>query len=231
MQSGVTLRLYGFAAVAAGALALGGCMGDRMTYGTGTPPGRQTLEDIGGLVSLGGNKQKPIVRYQPRPKVVAPPQVAALPAPESASADELANANWPKDPDEAKNARARAKLNKGTSLLPSDNPDVEVSGLPLSGKGDLRAMKVKPEDQAILDRENAEKADKIRAEIKAGESGVDANGNRVRKTLTEPPTAYREPDPGAPMEFKVTKKKFRWPWQKGDPNSAPEHLENANQQP
>jgi hypothetical protein len=230
MQSHLMVRLYGLAAIAAGSLALGGCMGDRMTYGTGTTPGKQTMDDITGLVSLGG-KSKPYVAYQPRPKIVAPPANAALPAPATASAEELANPNWPKDPDAAARQRALAKAKQGTSLLASDNADVEVSGLPSSGKGDLRKMLVKPGDQALLDRENASKAQKIRAEIKAGEVGIDANGNRVRKTLTEPPVAYREPDPGAPTEFKVTKKKFRWPWQKGDPNSAPERLENLQEQP
>jgi hypothetical protein len=225
------VRLFGLAAVAAGALALGGCMGDRITYGTGTTPGKQTVEDIGGLVSLGASKGKPYVNYQPRPKVVAPPTNAALPVPEKASAEELANANWPKDPDAAARERARARQKAGTSLVAADNPDIEVSGLPVSPRGDIRSLKVKPEDQAILDRQNATKADKIRAEIKAGEQGMDVNGNRVRKALTEPPTDYRKPDPGAPTEFAVAKKKFRWPWQKGDPNSAPEHLQGANEQP
>lgn len=229
MKSGLSVRLHGVAMVVGGGLLLGGCMGDRMTYGTGTTPGKQTVEDIGGLVSLGGSKGKQIVHYQPRPKVVAPPSSAALPAPQSASSEELANANWPKDPDAAKNARALQKYKRGTSLLPSDNPDVEVSGLPVMGKGDLRTMAVKPADQAMLDRNNADKAQKIRAEIKQGSAGVDANGNPIRKTLTDPPVDYRKPDPGAPTEFKVAKKKFRWPWQKADPDSAPEHLEKSDQ--
>lgn len=211
---------------AGSAIALSGCMGDRMTYGTGTSPGKQTVEDIGGLVMLGGNKH-PTVRYQPRPKIVAPPSNAALPAPSSNPA--LANANWPQDPDELARQQRLARAKEGTSLLPSDNPDVEISGLPTTGKGDLRAMKVSPEDQAILDAQNVGKANKIKAEIKAADIGVDANGNRIRKTLVDPPIAYREPDPNAPTEFKTTKKKFRWPWQKADPNDLPEKMEQPPQ--
>jgi hypothetical protein len=227
MQSRLMVRLFGLAAIAAGALALAGCMGERMTYGTGTTPGKQTLDDISGLVSLGASKSRPTVNYQPRPKIVAPPANAGLPPPQAS--EEIANANWPKDPDAAARARALAKAKKGTSLLPDDNPDTAVSGLPVSSKGDLRTMHTDGAQQALLDRENATKAEKIRAELKAGEMGLDTNGNRVRKTLTEPPTAYREPDPGAPTEFKTTKKKFRWPWQKADPDSVPERLENADQ--
>ncbi|MBN9008744.1 MAG: hypothetical protein J0H63_00970 [Rhizobiales bacterium] len=196
--------MSGLVAAAVSAVALGGCMGDRMTYGTGMTPGAQTVADVSGMVSLGGSK-KPIVRYQPRPKIVAPPAGAAL-----------ANANWPKDPDEQARQRALMKARAGTSLLPSDNPDVEVIGLPSTGKGDLRDQKIKPEDQAILDAQNVTKANKLRAEVKAAELGVDANGNRIRKTLTDPPVAYREPDAGAPTDFAVAKRKFRWPWQKAD---------------
>jgi len=212
--------------VAGSAVALSGCMGDRMTYGTGTSPGYQTVEDIGGLVSLGGGK-KPYVKYQPRPKIVAPPANAALPAPSSNG--ELANANWPKDPDEIARQQRLARAKEGTSLIPGDNPDVEISGLPTSAKGDLRAMKVSAEDQATIDAQNVDKANKIRAEVKAADGGVDANGNRIRKTLVDPPIAYREPDPGAPTEFKTAKKKFRWPWQKADPNDLPEKPEQPSE--
>ena len=44
MQSRLMVRLFGLAAIAAGALALAGCMGERMTYGTGTTPGKVTVE-------------------------------------------------------------------------------------------------------------------------------------------------------------------------------------------
>ncbi len=228
MKSALRARLPALVGVAVLAAALSGCMANRMTYGTGTAPGKQTLNDITGLVTFGtAGKRKQSIQYQPRPKVVAPPSVAALPAP--GSEVDVANANWPKDPDEAAMQRKRARAQAGTSLIPADNADVEISGLPKSSRGSLAPMLVKGEDQAMKDRENMDKAEKIRAELKSADAGVDGNGNRVRKTLTEPPIDYRVPDANAPVEFKVTKKKFRWPWQKADPNSAPEHLKEAGQ--
>lgn len=223
MNSALRARLSTLVGVAVVAAALSGCMGNRMTYGTGTAPGKQTLDDLAGIVTFGANKAKPKVAYQPRPKVVAPPANAALPQPGSDSG--MANANWPKDPDEAARQRKLAKDKGGMTLIPADSSAVDVSGLPKSGPGSLSQMLVKGEDQAMKDRDNMAKAEKIRAELKSADAGVDGNGNPVRKTLTEPPVDYRKPDPNAPLEFNVAKKKFRWPWQKADPNSAPEKLE------
>ncbi|MCP4306918.1 MAG: hypothetical protein GY788_18975, partial [bacterium] len=39
---------------------------------------------------------------------------------------------------------------------------------------------------------------------------VDANGNPVRTTLTEPPAEYRVPDPTAPEEFTAAKDEKWW---------------------
>ncbi len=198
-------------------------MGNRMTYGTGVSPGAQTLNDLTGLVAIGRSKGGNIA-YQPRPKVVAPPMTAALPKPGSDADAAVANANWPRDPDLIASQQKAARLRAGTSLLPSDHPDIEVVGLPKSDRGSLAAMEVDPSVQAEKDRANMLKAEKIRADIKASAAGVDANGNRIRATLTEPPVDYRVPDPNAPVEFKSVKKKFRWPWDKVDAASAPEHL-------
>ena len=55
---------------------------------------------------------------------------------------------------------------------------------------------------------------KLFADMKLAKSGsVDANGNPVRRYLTEPPADYRVPDPEAPTEITEKKKKtgFKWP--------------------
>ena len=64
---------------------------------------------------------------------------------------------------------------------------------------------------------------KLMAEAKSA-VGVDANGKPIRKTLSDPPVTYREPDPSAPTAFKSVKK-FHWPWQKKvEPDAVPTGL-------
>ena len=91
--------------VVALAVLLGGCIGN--TYGTGVSPGRQTLNDLTGLVSL-GSKQKQPVNYAPRPPIVAPPTTAELPKPGS----DPTPADWPQDPDQLAQQKELAAANE-----------------------------------------------------------------------------------------------------------------------
>lgn len=212
------------AALALMAVALGGCMGT--TYGTGVNPGAQTISDIGGLVDLGGHKT-PAIDYKPRPPLAAPPPGVAPPPPGSGGT--LASAgDWPNDPDAAAQARKagngrNAALGKNAEYAKTEaltDPGVKVPVQHATGviwtKSDGSA------EAAAGTREQDAKTRKLMADAKSSVS-VDANGNPIRKTLSDPPVTYREPDPSAPTAFKSVKK-HRWPWQKAEPDAVPTGL-------
>ena len=92
-----------------------------MTYGTGTTPGKQTVDDVAGMVSLSGKKQAAI-DYKPRGPIVAPPAAAALPTPGSEMV--ATGPDWPRDPDALNAARKAAA---GTALRSAPIP---ASGCP-----------------------------------------------------------------------------------------------------
>lgn len=172
------------------AFALGGCVSGT-TYGTGVSPGKQTVDDIVGLVSLGGSKEKSKIDYEPRPPIVAPPASASLPTPGEASSSATA-ANWPKDP--------------GTTT-PGDVAAIPVStARPTKLEGGSAA-----EAAALAHMKYGKQQAKLYADAKASaDLQLDANGNPIRRTLSDPPPAYRVPDPNAPEEFEAPKKKKWW---------------------
>ena len=176
------------------ALALGGCVSGT-TYGTGVSPGKQTVDDIVGIVSLGNSKNTPPIDYKPRPPIVAPPSTAALPPP----AEPAPAANWPDDPDQK------------TGTTPSGDTYVPVSTLDPFPNDNKDAGERAYEQHMRFGKQQV----KMYADAKAAASTeVDANGNPIRKTLSEPPSSYRIPDPDAPEEFTEAPKKKKW-WQFG----------------
>lgn len=199
------------------AVVVGGCSGT--TYGTGVPAGRQTVSDLTGIVTLGKGKDKEEIEYAPRAGIVAPPTTtAALPKPgEGTPAD-----NWPVDPsgttEKAKKSRfaiadERASgptdseiLSDPGIRLPSNNRNARVynNDDPDSAENQMRQMQsVKKDQKAIF------------AKAKASRNGaVDAEGNPVRTTLTEPPATYRIPDPDSQDEFFAAKDEKWWQFRK-----------------
>jgi hypothetical protein len=180
------------------ALPLGACMA-ATTYGTGVSPGKQTVEDLASIVSFGGKKGAPI-DYAARPPIVAPPPGAALPAPGQSTATA---ANWPKDESAAS---ITGSLDRGDPSTQAYDPKKTVKGV---GLAPILQQKVDP----MIEMQQMQKASnqKIFAAAKAGQiMGVDANGNPVRKTLSEPPVDYRVPDPEAPEAFEAAKNKKWW---------------------
>ncbi len=187
---------------------LAACSGT--TYGTGVSPEAQTMTDLMGIASLSGNKSAPI-DYRPRGNIVAPPNTATLPPPGSATttvASAETDPNWPKDPDlEARQRKAAKDASFGQPspnfVLPAGQTSI---GNAQTGANNYDAQRRAEGKQAWLDMHKS----------KAG--SLDANGNPVRKYLTEPPVAYREPDPNAPMSDppKAKMKKFDisklWPF-------------------
>ena len=185
---------------------LAACSGT--TYGTGISPEQQTVTDLMGIASLGGNKTPPI-DYRPRGNIVAPPSTATLPPPGSVAtvASIETDPNWPKDPDvEARQRKAAKDASFGQPspnfILPAGQTSI---GNAQAGANNYDAQR----------RAEGKKAWDDLHKSKRG--SVDANGNPVRKYLTEPPVAYREPDPNAPMsDPPKTKSKFSlsklWPF-------------------
>ncbi len=186
---------------------LAACSGT--TYGTGISPEQQTVTDLMGIASLGGNKTAPI-DYRPRGNIVAPPNTAALPPPGSAQtvASIETDPNWPKDPDVE--ARERKAAKDASFGQPSPNFILPA------GQTSIGNAQANAKDYDAQRRAEGKKAWDELHKSKTG--SVDANGNPVRKYLTEPPVAYREPDPNAPMSDppKSKMKKFDitklWPF-------------------
>lgn len=180
------------------------------TYGTGVPAGRQTLDDLTGLVSLSSKKKN--IDYEPRAPVVVPPSTADLPKPGS---DAVSTANWPKDPDQtaqdAKTAAANQRYHKPTVAEVTADPGFR---LPQSSDPTIRYHNDDPNSATnqIFQMQQAKgDAKEVFAKAKSGAAGaVDANGNPIRTTLTEPPPSYRVPDPTAPDAFKSAENEKWW---------------------
>jgi hypothetical protein len=198
------------AVVALISAVLGGCAST--TYGTGVTPGAQTIKDITGLVNMNGDKKNSI-DYKPRPPIAAPPPTAALPPP--GTHDVASAGDWPKDPDEAMKARkvAAEKLRTGNAKVDAAyDPDIPIAAKRDDGVNWNDANKDRPGQREAGSAAQDQEVRKLIADSKSATS-VDANGNPIRKTLSEPPVVYRAPDAGSPTEFKSAKK-FHWPWQK-----------------
>ena len=183
-------------------LAVAGCQSG-MTYGTGTTPAIQTVQDIVGIAALSNEPKEPI-DYQPRPSVVTPPVVGQLPPPIDKSQTQMA-ANWPNDPDVLR-AQVRA-----------DAAAREASGEATPFFRTPAAPEVKPmvpTDRPWTKEETAQ-VQKAFADARAIQA-VDENGNPVRRYLSDPPVEYRMPDPNAPVDIAEKpkpKRKFKWWWE------------------
>lgn len=188
-------------------VALAGCQSGN-TYGTGTSPGLQTIEDLVGIAALSNEKKEPI-DYRPRPKIVTPPTVGELPPPSDGSPPMLAS-NWPVDPDvQAAQIRADAAAREARG-----EPTPRFS-LPASPQSDQPIVMRDPEAEAMSTPEQKAEARKLFADAR-GAVAVDENGNPVRRYLSDPPTEYRIPDPTAPVEIvdkPKPKRKWKWWWQ------------------
>ena len=207
------------AATAVLGLALGAC--SETTYGTGTTPGMQTLEDIAGIAVLGGGDKKDPIEYSARPKLVPPPPGTPLPPPGDKT---NVAADWPNDPDVADKkfkaevaARSKPYDDEYQPIAANDPkfrlPPQQQSQQPAAILVDVNQ---RPDAAAHSTAAQDAQAKKLFADNR-GNVAVDANGNPVRRYLTDPPTVYREPDPNAPLEIDNKpagkKKKWTWPWE------------------
>jgi hypothetical protein len=210
------IRLAALAVVCGAPALIAGCSG--VTYGTGTSTELQTIQDISGMLALTGEK-KPEIDTTPRGGIVAPPSTAALPPPVDETT--TASIDWPNDPDEA--AKRRRAEQENEPLAQGNLATVRDPGFRLP-KEAFRNQKPAEESWDYSKGPNpaliGSNAKKQFAEMKAERGGsVDAEGNPVRRYLTEPPPEYRIPDPSAPVDPEPPpeqKKKFSlrdlWPF-------------------
>ncbi len=205
------------AATAALGLALGACTN---TYGTGTPAGMQTLQDLAGIADLGGPQKDPI-DYKARPKLVAPPPGTPLPVPGSDKT--TVASNWPTDPDAQlkqfkADVAAREAACKKDNTLQACQANFTLPPQPAPTEPPIlktQEMLQDPASQGPMSSEKIAATKKLFADAH-GLIAVDANGNPVRRYLTDPPSDYRVPDPNAPVEFDnkpAVKKVWKWPWE------------------
>lgn len=199
MASFTVGRFVTVAAATAAGVMLAACNAN--TYGTGTPPGLQTIKDVAGITSLSGEKKEPI-DYNPRPSVVLPPATAGLPPP--SNGDGALAADWPVDPDE----QVR-KLKADVAALAAEGKTLDFR---------LPTGATQPQDPyaGLTDKERAALVKKLAAQA-SSTVAVDENGNPIRRYLSEPPVEYRQGDPDAPVltadEMKKEKKKNKKWWQ------------------
>jgi hypothetical protein len=207
------------AGLAGAATLLAGC--SSTTYGTGTSPGVQTIEDLAGIVALSGKEKEP-VDYKPRPAVVAPPESASLPVPGERAPAETA-ANWPKDPDAIHREIKERQRDESAEVGPGLGQEMQQRGAkfkvpsssgPKEGERPWYENRFEQGYHGPVSDQDAKKASKLFADVRKSKTGsVDENGNPVRRYLTEPPSDYRVPDPTAPTEVDATekpKKKKKW---------------------
>ena len=161
------------------------------------------------MVSLSG-KKAPAIDYKPRGPIVAPPAAAALPQPGSEMV--ATGPDWPRDPDALNAAR---KAGTGSAPVGAD-PGFR---LPKTAESEIKPHynDYDAGKAAYAGNINAAAQKKMFATAK-GTGAVDANGNPIRTSLTEPPSTYRTPDPNAPTEFNnksatgPPKKHWYWPF-------------------
>ncbi|MHA1158085.1 MAG: hypothetical protein ACTSP2_04990 [Alphaproteobacteria bacterium] len=217
MVLSLTGRFWTAPLLVVAAFIMAGCNGT--TYGTGRSPGMQTLKDFAGLAALGGDKEEPI-DYSARAPVVAPPDASALPPPGGAT--RIGSTDWPDDPDvRAERIRQQVAVQSqqiGSNGRPRYSPNFRLPP-GASPPQPARRPDISASEAARLTPEQKERALKAFADARRNLE-FDADGNPVRRYLSDPPAEYRVGDPDAPVE--VTKKcpkkgKFRWPWQKKKP--------------
>ncbi len=175
--------------VLAGA-ALAGCA---PTYGTGTHADAQLVTDLAGLATL-TPKRAPAIDYKARPDLVEPANTEVLPPPQQDVAS-ASNPDWPESP-EQRRARIRAEATAHQDD-PSYRPEVASSAADTTG-GTSTALRTAG-DHTIIDPLPANTPAK-RADFQRRIAENNQGDPNVRKYLSEPPLAYRDPAATAPTD-------------------------------
>jgi len=185
------------------------------TYGTGKTAAIQTVEDLSGILSVGGKKKNQI-DYEPRAPLIEPPTGSTTLPPPGSETTVALSSDWPDDPDEAAkryHELAKEKAAAGESLN-FTLPDEALEKTRTPRPNDTRAFSNRLRDDKTAKSIDVDAQKKLFADAKAGRTGsVDEAGMPVRRYLTEPPVIYREPDPDAPVVItEKPQKKGKWSW-------------------
>ncbi len=178
METTKALRMaLGAAGILAATVTLSGCMGSP-TYGTDKTAMEQLGDDIGSAIALGPDqdKAKRNIRYNPRPALVVAGQndAGSLPAPQQSMANRENNPNWVESPEET-----RERLRQEAE----DNEKNQNYRSPLlSGRGQAGQMT---------------ETEKWEAFRKAKQDAETTDVGARRRSLSEPPAAYRSTDSAA----------------------------------
>lgn len=183
------------AVVCASAL-LSGCLAGP-TYGTGTGSNVQLLEDVTGVLSVGGDDQ-PQIAYTPRPELVEPPSTEVLPTPQEPATE--ANAAWPESPEQAR-ARIRADATANQDIV-----GYRPEGLAMSDDASeprARSQQQRQYDRAAFGQGGASTigltTQSQREEFNRRLALRQQGDPTQRRYLSEPPVEYRTPEEGAPV--------------------------------
>lgn len=185
----MTRRISAGALVAVSAMALSGCMGMAPTYGTGKAADTQLMEDVTGMFSLSGTKKQAQIDYKPRPELVKPAKVDALPPPQDDIKTASAGA-WPEAP-EARLARIRAEATANRDDLGFE-PEVDI---PV--EKNRRTVRATRGDDINLDG-SAVSVEKQRKDFNERLAMANQGSATDRRFLSEPPVEYRQPAATAP---------------------------------
>ncbi|WAJ27708.1 hypothetical protein [Antarcticirhabdus aurantiaca] len=188
--------------VVAAGIGLSGCMGP--TYGTGTSAGAQLFDDLDQFADLTPNSTQ--IPYAPRPELVRPNSVGALPAPRSVR-NTTDDPNWPESP-EQRAARLRAAgdavNNNGDTPIRGDVLAAEKEGV----TDEMRAAATRngrsSESRRLYSSASGSTTlspTQLRSSRELIQQRVaEQRGNpNQRRYLSEPPTTYRQPAASAPV--------------------------------
>lgn len=168
---------------------LAGCIASP-TYGTGKSANAQLMDDVTGILAIGGSKDKKSeIAYTPRPELVKPASLEVLPQPQENVAA-AGNPAWPESPEERR-ARIRADATAN-----QDNPFYE----PLARTGNRNSTG----ETTDFTRDSSPGAQTMDVRGTREQFNQRVRQNRqgdpnTRRYLSEPPTAYRKPSDAAPV--------------------------------
>ncbi len=212
-------RLWKIALPVMAATALvSGCVSSP-TYGTGKAADQQLLEDVTGILDLGGPDRERI-DYKPRPEIVKPTDATVLPPPVDTNV--TASPDWPMSPEQrVASLRAEATENRDKiGYRPKVYDSSAGTDINSAAIYDDRMVTVAKPDQLEGDGPGY-KPGKVRIQSAAAQEGtplqknVDNNNAReefnkrlamrrqgspeYRRYLSEPPVDYRVPASTAPQ--------------------------------
>ncbi|MEM1284577.1 MAG: hypothetical protein AAGH43_04260 [Pseudomonadota bacterium] len=148
---------------------------------------------------IGGQTNDQEIEYSTRPPLVAPPEAAALPAPQSQQAVAAADPNWPTG---SRERMAQVLQNEDQMLIYTpgvDGVDIEATQAlaarsSQSGQTESNSGVDRPLTLAEMQREQ-----EIELARQQGRAVRDAQAvTRERRFLTDPPTSARAPSAEAP---------------------------------